>query len=222
MARLLLGLEVVEEDAALLGLLTPILDDDARAVDDLAGVAFAVDLAWMDVSPLFPQIALQISNLQETLRSSKSGVVISRTETSPLAELLAVGDLDERDLVLAAKRDNELLVCLLLASLVEHAHVRLATIERLARLAQTTRKTVVDERKLEHTLESLEHAHLALSGGSIGADLDLLGGRNGLVVVVFSVRLCALLVRVSRWPLKKSRGGVQRARIAELARCDVP
>jgi hypothetical protein len=45
-ARLLLGLEVVEEDAALLGLLTPVLDDDARAVDDLAGVTLAVDLAY--------------------------------------------------------------------------------------------------------------------------------------------------------------------------------
>lgn len=43
--RLLLGLEVVEQDGALLGLLTPVLDDDARAVDDLAGVALAVDLA---------------------------------------------------------------------------------------------------------------------------------------------------------------------------------
>jgi hypothetical protein len=43
--RLLLGLEVVEEDAALLRLLTPVLDDDARAVDDLAGVAFTVNLA---------------------------------------------------------------------------------------------------------------------------------------------------------------------------------
>lgn len=43
--RLLLGLEVVEQDAALLGLLTPVLDNNARAVDDLAGVALAVDLA---------------------------------------------------------------------------------------------------------------------------------------------------------------------------------
>ena len=43
--HLLLGLEVVEEDAALLGLLTPVLDDDARAVDDLAGVTLTVDLA---------------------------------------------------------------------------------------------------------------------------------------------------------------------------------
>jgi len=45
-ARLLLGLEVVEEDAALLRLLTPVLDDDARAVDDLAGVALTVNLAY--------------------------------------------------------------------------------------------------------------------------------------------------------------------------------
>lgn len=44
--RLLLGLEVVEQDAALLGLLTPVLDNNARAVDDLAGVALAVDLAY--------------------------------------------------------------------------------------------------------------------------------------------------------------------------------
>lgn len=45
MKRLLLGLEVVEEDGALLRLLTPVLDDDARAVDDLAGVTLTVNLA---------------------------------------------------------------------------------------------------------------------------------------------------------------------------------
>lgn len=43
--RLLLGLEVVEEDGALLGLLTPVLDDDARAVDNLASVALTVENA---------------------------------------------------------------------------------------------------------------------------------------------------------------------------------
>ena len=43
--RLLLGLEVVEKDAALLGLLTPVTDDNARAVDDLAGVTLTVNLA---------------------------------------------------------------------------------------------------------------------------------------------------------------------------------
>jgi hypothetical protein len=47
-SSLLLGLEVVEEDRALLRLLTPVLDDDARAVDDLARVALTVDLACGD------------------------------------------------------------------------------------------------------------------------------------------------------------------------------
>ena len=39
----LAGLEVLEEDVALLRLLTPVLDDDARAVDDLASVALTVE-----------------------------------------------------------------------------------------------------------------------------------------------------------------------------------
>jgi hypothetical protein len=37
------GLEVLKEDVALLRLLTPVLDDTARAVDDLAGVALTVE-----------------------------------------------------------------------------------------------------------------------------------------------------------------------------------
>ena len=43
---LLLSLEVVEEDGTFLGLFTPVLDNDTRAVDDLAGVSFAVELAY--------------------------------------------------------------------------------------------------------------------------------------------------------------------------------
>jgi hypothetical protein len=43
--HLLLGLEVVEEDGALLRLLTPVLDNDARAVDDLASVTLTVENA---------------------------------------------------------------------------------------------------------------------------------------------------------------------------------
>lgn len=43
---LLLGLEVVEEDRALLGLLTPVADDHAAAVDDLAGVTLTVEDTW--------------------------------------------------------------------------------------------------------------------------------------------------------------------------------
>jgi hypothetical protein len=45
--RLLLGLEVVEKDAPLLGLLTPIANDDARAVDNLTRVTFTVNLACL-------------------------------------------------------------------------------------------------------------------------------------------------------------------------------
>ena len=44
--RLLLGLEVVEQNATLLALLTPVADDDAGAVHDLAGVAFTINLAY--------------------------------------------------------------------------------------------------------------------------------------------------------------------------------
>lgn len=45
---LLLGLEVVEDDAALLGLLAPVLNNDTGAVDDLAGVALTVKNAYLD------------------------------------------------------------------------------------------------------------------------------------------------------------------------------
>ena len=65
---LLLGLEVVEKDRSFLRLLTPILDDNARAVDNLACVSLAVQ----------------------------------HTQTSPLAQLLSVRNLDQGDLVLRA------------------------------------------------------------------------------------------------------------------------
>jgi len=43
---LLLGLEVVEKDRTFPRLLTPVADDNARAVDDFAGVAFTVEYAY--------------------------------------------------------------------------------------------------------------------------------------------------------------------------------
>lgn len=45
MRHLLLGLEVVEEDGALVGVFSPVLDNDARAVNNLAGVTLAVENA---------------------------------------------------------------------------------------------------------------------------------------------------------------------------------
>jgi hypothetical protein len=44
-SNLLLSLEVVKENRALLGLLTPILNNNARAVDNLASVTLTVKLA---------------------------------------------------------------------------------------------------------------------------------------------------------------------------------
>jgi hypothetical protein len=54
---LLLGLEVVEEDGTFLALLTPVADDDAGAVDDLAGVAFTVEDAC-DEEKIHPLVTL--------------------------------------------------------------------------------------------------------------------------------------------------------------------
>jgi hypothetical protein len=162
-ARLLLGLEVVEEDAALLGFLTPVLDDNAGAVDDLAGVALTIDLACQIVS-----LSIHHQKKWQHLASRPSTTYLKRTETSPLAELLAVRDLDERDLVLRAERNNELLVRLLLACLVQDTHVCLTTVEGLGSLAETAGKTVMDESELENALERLKDGHLALAAGGIG------------------------------------------------------
>jgi len=98
------------------------------------------------------------------------------TQTSPLAELLSVRNLDERNLVLGAQRDNKLLVRLLLARLVEHTHVRLATVERLGRLAQTAGESVVDQSDLENALQSVQHGHAAASGVGVDFDFVVVGG----------------------------------------------
>lgn len=45
-ANLLLSLEIVQQYRSLLRLLSPVLDNDTAAVDDFAGIAFAVDLAY--------------------------------------------------------------------------------------------------------------------------------------------------------------------------------
>jgi hypothetical protein len=112
--------------------------------------------------------------------------------------------------VLRAQGNDELLVCLFLAGLVENAHVRLATVEGLGRLAQTTGKSVVDEGELEDTLERLKDAHLALTAGSIGRDLDLSGRADLRLGVVFSVRLVASSVRFSRCE-RRGSGAKRRA-----------
>ena len=172
LGNLLLGLEVVEEDGALLRLLTPVLDDDARAVDDLAGVALTVEDACRDTRVR-----------TDANRHMRRGGRAKLTETGPLAELLSIGNLDEGDLVLGAESNDELLVRLLLAGLVEDAHMGLAAVEGLGGLTETAGEAVVHEGQLEDTLEGVEDRHLALGG--LGRNLDL-GDFNG---VLFYVRL---------------------------------
>lgn len=122
------------------------------------------------------------TSIHNTLQSS-TGLL---TETSPLAKLLAIGNLDQGDLVLGAKSDDQLLVGLLLAGLVQDTHVSLAAVEGLGSLTETAGKTIVHESQLQDTLEGVENGHLALGSG-IGGNLDLVGDGGG--VVLFYVRL---------------------------------
>lgn len=91
--------------------------------------------------------------------------------------------------MLGAKRHNQLLVGFLLAALVEHTHVRLATVQRLGRLAESARKSVVDQRDAQNALQSVQDGHLARGVAAVGADLDLIGGDGGVGGGLFSVRL---------------------------------
>lgn len=190
---LLLTLEVVQQHTSLLALLTPVLDNDARAVDNLACIALAVQ----------------------------------DTQTGPLAQLLAVGHLDEGDLVLGAQRDDQLLVRFFFTGLVEHAHVCLAAVEGFGRLAEAAGEAIVDESDFEdtfdanvlavkffegtlkattrvywwtmkvrvlfvvdgRTFEGIKHTHRATRGSSlITGNLNFIGGGNG-GCWLFSVRL---------------------------------
>lgn len=138
--------------------------------------------------------------MQARRSSALPGVLL--TETGPLAELLSVGDLDQGDLVLGAKSDDELLVGLLLAGLVEDTHVSLTAVEGLGSLTETAGETVVHQRELQHSLEGVQDGHLALGGG-IGRDFDLLGDFGN--VLLFYVRLWLGTARVS---LGSSMGSV--------------
>ena len=89
--------------------------------------------------------------------------------------------------MLGAQGHDELLVGLLLARLVEDAHVSLATVKGLGGLTDTAGKTVVDEGDLEHALERVENGHVA--AGGVSGDLDLLDGLDLLLGNLFSVRL---------------------------------
>ena len=58
--------------------------------------------------------------------------------------------------MLPAQRHHKLLIGLLLARLVQHAHVRLAPVERLGGFAEPAREAVVDEGEFEGAFEGFE------------------------------------------------------------------
>lgn len=128
-----------------------------------------------------------------SLHSLHSLIRGQHTETSPLAELLAVGNLDQGDLVLGAEGDDQLLVGLLLALLVQDTHVSLSSIQGLGGFSETASETVVHESELQDALEGVENGHLTLRG--IAGNLDLLGDLGG--VILFYVRLFATSQRTS-------------------------
>jgi hypothetical protein len=62
--------------------------------------------------------------------------------------LLSIRDLDQRDFVLRAQRDDQLLVCLFFAGFIKDTHMRLASIERFGSFAETTCETIMHESEL--------------------------------------------------------------------------
>jgi len=102
-------------------------------------------------------------------------LAVDLTETSPLAELLFIGHLDEGDLMFGTESDDELDVGIFLAVLVEYTHMGLLAIERTRRLSQAASQAIVDQRNLQHTLQSIDDTHLTtrLPGGDFHLGLRL-------------------------------------------------
>ena len=86
---------------------------------------------------------------------ARVALLVDLAETSPLAKNLRVTDLDEVDLVLGAESFDELDVLGLSARLDKNAKVRLALVKCLRALAQTTGKTIVNERVLQDLLQDM-------------------------------------------------------------------
>lgn len=109
---------MLKENSQSFGLFSVILDNNARAANNLAGVTLIVDLA----------------------------------KTSPLAQLLGLGDLDEVDVVLKAQGLNELHVGGLRAVGSQSAQVSLSPVQGLSALMETTSKTIVNQSFLQDLL----------------------------------------------------------------------
>ena len=162
-----LGSEVVHQERPLLTLLSPIPYHDAGAIDHLSRITLAVQHACFTPNTR-PLISLN-SSLSDSFHAKKYVTQIEKkrgqlTQPGPLAQQLAVADLNQRDRMLPAQRLDELLVRFLLTRLVEHAHVRLSPVERLGGFAEAAGETVVDEGELQGAFEGFVDG-LARGGG---------------------------------------------------------
>lgn len=118
-----------------------------------------------------------------------SGVTLSveLAQTSPLTELLGIGDLDKGDLLLGlvAESLDELEVRLVGDGVTEHTELGLSSRQSLGALSQTSDETVVDDGLLQDGLEGILKGES--SGGGSGGNLDFSDNfriRLGLVVDV--------------------------------------
>jgi len=105
-------------------------------------------------------------------------LTVNLAETGPGTKDLGISNLDQVDLVLGAKGLNEFNVLGLSAGLDEDTKVGLTLIESLGALAETTRKTIVNEGVFQNLLESLLNSELSLGG--FGGDLNLSNGVGGI------------------------------------------
>ena len=124
-----LSLEIVKQNAPLLTLLAPIPHNNARAVDHFTSIAFAVEDAYIAPTALDP-----ITHSPSQILKPPRTVL---TQPRPLPQHLPIRHLNKRNPMLPTKRHHKLLIRLLLAPLIQHTHMRLASIQRLARFAKT-------------------------------------------------------------------------------------
>ena len=112
-------------------------------------------------------------------------ITVKLAETNPFTELLGIGNLDKRNLLLRllAKSLDKLDVRLFGDRVTENTEKGVAGRQGLGSLTKTTSKTVVNKGTLKSTLKSLLNGHFTRSGG-LNGNFDFLDGDN-----FFDIRL---------------------------------
>lgn len=164
----------LKEDLESGRVLTVVGDDNARAANDLSGLALTVNLG--ETGPLTKDLGVRDLDELDTVLSAES-----------LDELEVLG-FDAKVSIACACLEYPQLKLTLGDSLDEDTEVSLLLVKSLGALPQTPGKTVVDESGLDDLLESVLDRH----GAGRGGDLDLLGLDFGVVGSGFrsSVRHC--------------------------------